>query len=147
MTRVVASAAIAICAVLSGAAPASASTAWRVQRVPQPPGSIALLQGVSCPAKGNCTAVGLPQERYRVHAGRALERDQVDVLIGIGPTAAYRAACWRPIPVRSGGMCWDREASRRPGFGGAAALIFCQTRRSTATTLPANFALPPGIGV
>jgi hypothetical protein len=34
-----------------------------------------------------------------------------------------------------------------PGLGGAAALVFCQTRRSTATTLPANFALPPGIGV
>jgi hypothetical protein len=58
VTRVIASAAIAICAVLSGAAPANASTAWRVQRVPQPPGGIALLQGVSCPAKGNCTAVG-----------------------------------------------------------------------------------------
>jgi hypothetical protein len=25
--------------------------------------------------------------------------------------------------------------------------MLCQTRRSTATTLPSNFALPPGIGV
>ena len=46
------------CAVLGSAVPASASTAWRVQTVPKPPDSIVRLQGVSCPVRGTCVAVG-----------------------------------------------------------------------------------------
>jgi hypothetical protein len=46
------------CAVLGNAVPASASTTWRVQAVPKPPDSIVRLQGVSCPARGDCIAVG-----------------------------------------------------------------------------------------
>src|SRR5215471_15134675 len=57
MKRAVVSAVVVICAVLAGTT-ASASTGWRVQPVPKIPHSIALLQGVSCPAKGDCTAVG-----------------------------------------------------------------------------------------
>jgi hypothetical protein len=41
-----------------GAVPASASTGWRVQQVPQPAGTFARLRGVSCPAAGVCIAVG-----------------------------------------------------------------------------------------
>ena len=59
MKRVVVSAAVVSCVVLSGAAPASASTpAWRVQFTPKPPGTSAFLQDVSCPARGSCIAVG-----------------------------------------------------------------------------------------
>lgn len=49
-----------VCAALCGPVPASASTTtWRVQAVPTPPGSVlARLFSVSCPARGNCTAVG-----------------------------------------------------------------------------------------
>jgi len=46
------------CTVLESAFPASASTTWRVQTVPKPPDSITRLQGVSCPARGDCIAVG-----------------------------------------------------------------------------------------
>jgi hypothetical protein len=50
---------VVICAVLSGAVPASASTAsWRVQFVPKPPRTSTFLSAVSCPLPGNCTAVG-----------------------------------------------------------------------------------------
>jgi hypothetical protein len=56
MKRVVVSAAVVICALVSGVAPASASTGtWRVQSVPEP--HRAVLVGVSCPAQGDCTAV------------------------------------------------------------------------------------------
>ena len=58
MKRVVVSAAVIICVVLSGAAPAGASTTWRSQHVPRPAGSIGYLNGVSCPSKRTCTAVG-----------------------------------------------------------------------------------------
>src|SRR5215471_5851087 len=57
--RFVVSAAVVSWVVLSGAAPASASTpAWRVQFPPKPPNTSTFLQGVSCPARGNCTAAG-----------------------------------------------------------------------------------------
>jgi len=56
--RVVVSAAIILCVVVSGVAPASASTTWRSQHVPRPASSIGYLQGVSCPSKGSCIAVG-----------------------------------------------------------------------------------------
>ena len=46
------------CTMLESAVPASASTAWQVQTVPKPPDSITRLQGVSCPARGDCIAVG-----------------------------------------------------------------------------------------
>lgn len=49
---------VVLCTVLGSALPASASTAWRVQTVPKPPNSIARLQGVSCPVRGDCIAVG-----------------------------------------------------------------------------------------
>jgi hypothetical protein len=45
-------------AALWSAAPASASTAWRVQQVPAPANSSTQLQAVSCPAADVCTAVG-----------------------------------------------------------------------------------------
>ena len=57
MKRLAVSAVVIIGAVLSGAVPASASTAWRIQPVPKPPGSTLLLE-VSCPVRGDCTAVG-----------------------------------------------------------------------------------------
>ena len=58
--QVIALVAAAVCAALCGAVPATASTAsWRVQAVPKPSGSVlARLFSVSCPARGNCTAVG-----------------------------------------------------------------------------------------
>jgi hypothetical protein len=57
--RIVVSAAVVSCVVLSVAAPASASTpAWRVQFTPKPPDTSTFLLGVSCPARGDCTAVG-----------------------------------------------------------------------------------------
>lgn len=56
---VMVSLAIVLCAVVFGAAPASASTAsWRVQFVPKPPRTSTFLSAVSCPLRGNCTAVG-----------------------------------------------------------------------------------------
>ncbi len=56
--RLVVSAAVIVCTVLSGGAPASASTtSWRVEPVPKA-GNAPFFQSVSCPAKGNCTAVG-----------------------------------------------------------------------------------------
>ena len=59
MKRVVASAAVVICTVVSGAAPASASTGWQAEPMPTPVGAgSASPASVSCPAKGNCTAVG-----------------------------------------------------------------------------------------
>jgi hypothetical protein len=56
--RVVVSAAVIIGVVLSGVAPAGASATWRSQHVPRPAGSIGYLNGVSCPSKRTCTAVG-----------------------------------------------------------------------------------------
>jgi hypothetical protein len=55
--RVVVSVAVMIGMVLSGAPSADASTGWQVQPVPEP-GNSPILPSVSCPAKGNCTAVG-----------------------------------------------------------------------------------------
>src|SRR5215472_17099711 len=46
---------------------AGAGTAWRVQPVPKPPGST-LLQGVSCPVRGNCTAGGFSVTHGNPHA-------------------------------------------------------------------------------
>lgn len=49
----------ALSLVLAGAAPAGASTTWRVQYLPRPaPTFMGILLGVSCPAPGDCTAVG-----------------------------------------------------------------------------------------
>ena len=56
--RITGIAGVIACAVLGSAVPASVSTAWRVQTVPKPPDSIVRLQGVSCPARGDCIAVG-----------------------------------------------------------------------------------------
>ena len=56
--KLMAAAGAILCAALWSAAPASASTAWRVQAVPAPANSVAELLGVSCPATGACTAVG-----------------------------------------------------------------------------------------
>jgi hypothetical protein len=56
--RIVLSAAVVIGMVLSGTAPAGASTTWRSQHVPRPTGSIGYLSGVSCPSKRTCIAVG-----------------------------------------------------------------------------------------
>ena len=61
------SAVVVIGVVLSSVVPASASTAWRVQPVPKPPGST-LLGGVSCPVRGNCTAVGFSTAHGNPHA-------------------------------------------------------------------------------
>ncbi len=48
----------AACMVFLGGT-AGASTGWRVEPVPKPPGAGSTILGpVSCPAKGNCTAVG-----------------------------------------------------------------------------------------
>jgi hypothetical protein len=59
MTRkLIAATAAVVCAALWSAAPASASTAWRVQQVPAPGNNAAQLQAVSCPAPGICFAVG-----------------------------------------------------------------------------------------
>lgn len=60
MNRFVVGAAVVICTVLSSGAPASASTTWRVQFALKPPGvsHATILTGVSCPARGDCTAVG-----------------------------------------------------------------------------------------
>src|SRR5262249_57621955 len=60
------SAVVVIGVVLSSVVPASASTAWRVQAVPKPPGST-LLGGVSCPVRGNCTAVGFSTAHGNPH--------------------------------------------------------------------------------
>lgn len=59
MKRAVLSVAIVIFAVLSGAAPASASTTWQNQLVPLPShGTGAYLEGVSCHSKESCIGVG-----------------------------------------------------------------------------------------
>jgi hypothetical protein len=56
---VMVSVAVVIGAVLSGAAPASASTpSWRLQFAPKPPRTSTFLSAVSCPVPGSCTAVG-----------------------------------------------------------------------------------------
>ena len=68
MTRKLMAAAGAVACVLWIAAPASASTAWRVQQVPAPANSAAQLQAVSCPMPGICFAVG-----YYVVAGMLTE--------------------------------------------------------------------------
>ena len=52
-----------LCAALWSAAPASASTTWRVQAVPSPTNSAAQLQGVSCPTTGICIAVGYSADK------------------------------------------------------------------------------------
>jgi hypothetical protein len=69
MKRIVVGAAIVICAVGSGMAPAAASTgigagtgAWRVQVIPEP--VRAGLSGVSCPSQADCTAVGGVAEQW-----------------------------------------------------------------------------------
>lgn len=54
---------VIFCAVLGSALPASAGTAWRVQAVPKPPNSTARLNGVSCPARGDCVAVGFSGDK------------------------------------------------------------------------------------
>jgi hypothetical protein len=54
---------VIVCAVLGSALPASAGTTWRAQFVPTPANSTAKLQGVSCPARGDCTAVGSVGDR------------------------------------------------------------------------------------
>ena len=54
---------VILCAVLGSALPASASTTWRVQPVPKPPNSTARLDGVSCPAFGDCIAVGFSGDK------------------------------------------------------------------------------------
>jgi hypothetical protein len=85
-----------VCAALWSAAPASASTAWRVQQVPAPASSAAQLQAVSCPAPGICFAVG-----YSVVTGTFTES-----------TLAER---W------SGGQ-WAIQPTPSPGTGGIAQL-------------------------
>src|SRR5260370_22477330 len=64
--RLVASTVMAVGVGLSAGVPASASTAWRVQPVPNPPGST-FLQGVSCPVRGDCTAVGFSVSHGNPH--------------------------------------------------------------------------------
>jgi len=58
--RVMVSTAVVICALLTGPAAAGASTGWQLEPMLKPPGAgSTIMESVSCPAAGNCTAVGI----------------------------------------------------------------------------------------
>jgi hypothetical protein len=102
MKRIVVSAAIVICAVASGMTPATASAntgTWRVQVIPEP--DRGQLDGVSCPAQADCTAVGGLAEQWN---GSSWSEQTL-------PQAPVAVACTAPASCTaigaSGADYWD----------------------------------------
>ena len=119
MRRLVASAAVVIGVVLSAALPASASTAWRVQSVPKPPGST-FLQGVSCPVRGDCTAVGFSTSHGNPHPlaehwdGSTWAIEPVPQPAGALQTTLYGVSCASATSCTAVGTYYPQPA---PGRG------------------------------
>jgi hypothetical protein len=111
--------AVVIGVVLSGAVPASASTAWRVQAVPKPPGST-LLQGVSCPVRGDCTAVGFSVYHGNQHAlaehwdGSSWAIEPVPHPAGALQTILYGVSCISATSCTAVGTYYPQPT---PGLG------------------------------
>jgi hypothetical protein len=138
---VVVSAAVVICALLSGTAAASASTGWQAEPMPKPPGAGSTVAGsVSCPAKGSCTAVG-----DFLHNGRLTlaehwngtswaSQSTPNLFRGelAGVSCASPAKCiavgakqvggGRPLAERWDGTSWTLQGFRLPAGAAAAGL-------------------------
>jgi hypothetical protein len=121
--RVVVSAAVVLCAVVAGAAPASAGT-WRVQAVPEP--ASAELVGVSCPARLDCTAVAASGQAEQWNgsswsvqalpdgARTAVSCAAPDSCIAVGDVATdhWDGASWtsQPVPLPPGAKSFELDA-------------------------------------
>lgn len=116
--RLVVSVVVVIGVVLSAAAPAGASTGWRVQAVPKPPGST-LLQGVSCPVRGDCTAVGFSVTHGNQHSlaehwdGSSWTIQPVPGPAGAVQTILYGVSCVSATSCTAAGTYYPQPVAGR----------------------------------
>jgi hypothetical protein len=156
---------VVLCAVLGSALPASASTAWRVQTIPKPANSIVRLQSVSCPARGDCIAVGFYNDKTTGAEHTLAERwngsgwviqptpspagqgELVSVsCLSVTDCTAFGDAGVGPLVEHWDGKSWTVQPNPSPVGSSPAGLVGESCTSPTSCTAVGSYGLPGGKG-